>query len=161
MAHAIENKIRELGLALPEPPVSVASYEPYSITGKLVFISGQLPIINGQAKFKGKVGKPLTIEEGALAAKLCTLNMLAHLQNACRTIYPKQGLNSVTKVVKIEGYVNSMPGFEDQPKIINGASDLIVSIFGKKIGSHSRIAVGVTSLPLDMPVEISGIFEIE
>ena len=161
MSSIIETKLKQLGLTLPEPPKSVASYEPYSISGKLIFVSGQLPIINGETKFKGKIGKPLSVDDGIMASKLCTLNMLAHLSNACKTLYPKRGLDGITKVVKIEGFINSMPGFEQHPQIINGASDLIVSIFGKKIGSHSRIAVGVTSLPLDMPVEISGIFEVE
>lgn len=161
MSYKVEPKIKELGLSLPDAPTPVASYVPYCVTGKLIFVSGQLPIINGEIRFKGKIGKPLSIDDGILASKLCTLNMLAHLKNACQTVYPKLGLDAVTRVVKIEGFVNSMPGFADHPKVINGASDLLVSIFGKKIGSHSRVAVGVTSLPLDMPVEISGIFEIE
>lgn len=161
MSSHVENKLKEIGLSLPTPPKAVASYEPFCMTGKLIFVSGQLPIINGEARFQGKIGKPLTIEEGVTAAKLCTLNMLAHLKTACQTIYPKRGLDAIAKVIKIEGFVNSMPGFKDQPKVINGASDLLVSIFGKKIGPHSRIAIGVTSLPLDLPVEIAGIFEIE
>jgi len=155
MTNIIDNKLKELNIVLDEASKPAGSYVPYVISDNLVFISGQLPFINGSITIKGKVGSEVSVEDGIKMAEICAKALLSQLKSACNG-----NLDKVKKVVKLGGFVASDPNFIDHPKIINGASDLIVKIFGDK-GKHSRFAVGVASLPLNTPVEIEGIFEIE
>lgn len=149
----IEEKLSSLGITLPSPPAPVGSYVPVVIAGNLVFVAGQIPLEAGQVKFSGKVGKDVPIETGQEAAKLCTINALAQLKAALGS------LDRIKRVVKVAGFVNCEPSFADQPKVINGASDLLVQVFGEK-GKHTRAAVGVGSLPLQSAVEVEFIVEI-
>ena len=155
MTNIIENKLKELDIILDEASKPAGSYVPYVISNNLVFISGQLPFINGSITIKGKVGSEVSVEDGIKMAEVCAKALLSQLKSACNG-----NLDKVKKVVKLGGFVASDPNFIDHPKIINGASDLIVKIFGDR-GRHARFAVGVASLPLNTPVEIEGIFEIE
>lgn len=149
----IEENLIALGVVLPAPPASAGSYIPVVITGGLAFVSGQIPIQDGQLKYKGKVGKDLSIEAGQLAAKLCAINGLAQLKHALGS------LDRISRFVKVTGYVNCEPSFADQPKVVNGASDFLVQVFGDS-GKHARAAVGVSSLPLDSAVEVEFIAEL-
>ena len=148
-----EENLKKLNINLPKAPDPVGAYVASKIVGNLVFISGQLPLDSEGKLIKGKVGKELNLERGQEAAKFCALNLLAQLKKICGS------LDKVKGCVKITGYVNSIDSFVDQPKIINGSSDLISQIFGDK-GKHTRAAVSVNSLPLGAAVEIEGIFEI-
>ncbi len=149
----IENKLASLGITLPSPPVPAGSYVPVVITHNLAFVAGQIPAEGGQVKFKGKVGRGVSIEEGQQAARLCTINALAQLKSALGS------LDRIKRVVKVTGFVSCDPSFVDQPKVVNGASDLLVQVFGEN-GKHARAAVGVSSLPLDSAVEVEFIVEI-
>ena len=155
MANMIEQRLKELSIELDEASVPAGSYVPYVVTNNLVFISGQLPFINGELTIKGKVGENVTIDDAIKMSEACAKALLSQLKAACNG-----NLDRVKKVVKLGGFVASSPDFTDQPKVINGASDLIVNIFGDK-GKHARFAVGVAALPLNVPVEIDGVFEIE
>ena len=155
MANIIDQRLKELNIQLDDASVPAGSYVPYVITNNLVFISGQLPFINGQLTIKGKVGDNVSLDDAVKMSEACAKALLSQLKAAC-----DGNLDKVNKVVKLGGFVASAPNFTDQPKVINGASDLIVSIFGDK-GKHSRFAVGVAALPLNVPVEIDGVFEIE
>jgi enamine deaminase RidA (YjgF/YER057c/UK114 family) len=153
----IEEKILALGIELPNAPQSAGSYVQVAITGNLVFVSGQLPVEPGsipmQVKFKGKVGKDISLEQGQEAARLCTINALAQLKSTLGS------LEKIKNFVKVSGFVNCDATFSSHPQIINGASDFILQIFGDK-GRHSRSAIGAISLPLDSAVEIEFIVEI-
>jgi len=149
----IEDKLTALGIALPAPPASAGSYVPVIVAGKLAFVAGQIPVQDGQIKYKGKVGKDLSIEAGQLAARLCTINALAQLKHALGS------LDRILRFVKVTGYVNCDPSFTDQPKVVNGASDFLVQVFGDN-GKHARAAVGVSSLPIGSAVEVEFIAEI-
>jgi enamine deaminase RidA (YjgF/YER057c/UK114 family) len=153
----IEEKILALGIELPNAPQSAGSYVQVAITGNLVFVSGQIPVEPGsipmQVKFKGKVGKDISLEEGQEAARLCTINALAQLKSTLGS------LEKIRKFVKVSGFVNCDASFSNHPQIINGASDFIVQLFGEKC-RHSRSAIGASSLPLDSAVEIEFIVEI-
>lgn len=153
MSNAIETRLAELGLILPEAPAPAANYVPYVISGNLVFVSGQISMTS-EGLITGKVGADLTVEEGAAAAKTCALSLLAQAKAACGG-----DLGRLKRVVKLTGFVNSTPEFTDQPKVINGASDALVEILGDA-GRHSRSAVSAGALPLGVAVEIEGIFEI-
>ena len=155
MANIIDQRLKELNIQLDDASVPAGSYVPYVITNNLVFISGQLPFIDGQLTIKGKVGDNVSLDDAVKMSEACAKALLSQLKAACNG-----NLDKVNKVVKLGGFVASAPNFTDQPKVINGASDLIVNIFGDK-GKHSRFAVGVAALPLNVPVEIDGIFEIE
>ena len=155
MANIIDQRLKELNIELDDASVPAGSYVPYVITNNLVFISGQLPFIDGKLTIKGKVGDNVSLDDAVKMSEACAKALLSQLKAACNG-----NLDKVTKVVKLGGFVASAPNFTDQPKVINGASDLIVNIFGDK-GKHSRFAVGVAALPLNVPVEIDGIFEIE
>jgi len=155
MTNIIDQRLKELNIELDDASVPAGSYVPYVITNNLVFISGQLPFINGQLTIKGKVGDNVSLDHAVKMSEACAEALLSQLKAACNG-----NLDKVNKVVKLGGFVASAPNFTDQPKVINGASDLIVNIFGDK-GKHSRFAVGVAALPLNVPVEIDGIFEIE
>lgn len=149
----IEHKLTSIGITLPSPPAPAGSYVPVVVSHNLAFVAGQIPSEGGQVKFRGKVGKDLSIEAGQQAARLCTINALAQLKTALGS------LDRVRRVVKVTGFVNCEPSFVDQPKVINGASDLLVQVFGED-GKHARAAVGVISLPLDSAVEVEFIVEI-
>jgi enamine deaminase RidA (YjgF/YER057c/UK114 family) len=155
MANIIDQRLKELNIELDEASVPAGSYVPYVVTNNLVFISGQLPFIDGKLTIKGKVGDNVSLDDAIKMSEACAKALLSQLKAACNG-----NLDKVNKVVKLGGFVASAPNFTDQPKVINGASDLIVNIFGDK-GKHSRFAVGVAALPLNVPVEIDGIFEIE
>ena len=149
--HPIDRKINELGLILPKVASPIANYVPYKICEKMLYVSGQGPIKDGKLIYEGKVGDNLTIEDGIEAAKLCCLNILSIIKQACDDKW-----DSVNEVVKIGGFVNCTSEFKEQPKIINGASNMLVEILGEK-GRHSRFAVGTNSLPLNMAVEIEAV----
>ncbi len=148
-----EENLKKLNIDLPKAPDPVGSYVASKIAGNLVFISGQVPFDSGGKLIKGKVGKELSLERAQEAAKFCALNLLAQLKKICGN------LDKVKGCVKITGYVNSVDSFIDQPKVINGASDLISKVFGDK-GKHARAAISANSLPLGASVEVEGIFEI-
>lgn len=150
----MENRLKKLGISLPEAPEPVGSYRPWKIfAGNLLFISGQLPMINGKLAAKGKVGLDIDIEKGREAARLTALNALAQAKIALGN------LNKITQCVRIAGFVNSASGFTDHPAVLNGASDFLVDVFGEK-GHHTRVAVGVCELPMDAPVEVEFLFEV-
>ena len=149
-----ENKIQELKIKLPEAKPPVGSYVATKIVGNLLFISGQISIAENGELIKGKIGKDLNLEEGYEAAKRCALNIISQANKACN-----EDLSKIKNCVKLTGYVNSADDFVDQPKVINGASDLISSIFGEN-GKHTRAAVSVNSLPLGVAVEVDAIFEL-
>ena len=151
----IEIKLKELGLTLPQAPKPVASYIPTLIVSDLLFTSGNLPALDGKITYTGKMGeKNNTLETGYEASKLATLNSLSAVKEKLGS------LSKIKRVVKVTGYVNSSAGFCDQPKVINGASDLLVSIFGED-GKHVRSAIGVSELPLNALVEIEFIYQVE
>jgi enamine deaminase RidA (YjgF/YER057c/UK114 family) len=150
-----EQRLEELGLQLPEPPTAVANYVGAVRVGELLFVSGHGPVKDGEHLFIGKLGQDMGVDEGAAAARLVMLNMLA-------TIKAELGeLNRVRRVVKLLCFVNSAPDFRHQPVVANGASDLLVQIFGKERGSHARAAIGMGALPFGIAAEIEGIFEVE
>ena len=148
----IEQKIESLGIKLPTPPTPAGSYVPAVRTGNLLYISGQIPMEDGKVVFTGKVSDE-NLETAQKSARMCAINILAQLKRELGD------LEKVSKIVRISGFVNSVPGFSQHPKVINSASDLFFEIFGEK-GKHSRIAVGVASLPLDSMTEIDAIVEV-
>jgi len=150
----IEQRLTELGVTLPVPPLPVASYVPYTISGKLVVISGQIPLADGKPQYIGKLGAGISLEDGQAAARLCALNLIAQVKAACGG-----DLNRVTRCMRLGVFVNATPDFTQQPEVANGASDFIVQVFGD-IGRHARAAVGAGSLPRGVAVEVEGIFEI-
>jgi len=155
MAGRIEARLKELGITLPQAATPVANYVPFVITGNLVFISGQGPMGPKGVAFAGKLGRDFDVEQGKEAARLTALNVIAQLKNAVGG-----DLDRVTRVVKLLGFVNSTPEFNQQPFVINGASDVMVEIFGDA-GRHARSAVSAPSLPVDIAVEVEAIFEIK
>jgi enamine deaminase RidA (YjgF/YER057c/UK114 family) len=154
MTGKIDARLAELGITLPTPPAPVASYVPYVISGKQVFISGQVTMADGGLKYVGIVGKDLTLEDGQAAAKLCAVNVVAQLKAACGG-----DLDRVKRCVKLGVFVNAIAGFAQHPEVANGASDTIVQIFGDA-GKHARAAVGAGSLPRNVAVEVEAVFEI-
>lgn len=149
---SIETRLTELGITLPEAPAPAANYVPFVQTGNLVFISGQISADEG-GLITGRLGDGMSVEEGAAAARRCGLALIAQLKAAVGD------LDRVTRVVKLTGFVNSTPDFTDQPKVVNGCSDLMVEVFGDA-GRHSRAAVSAAALPLGVAVEIEAIFEV-
>ena len=149
----VEARLKELGITLPAPPVPVAAYVPYVITGKLVSVSGQVSI-SGGVEYLGKVGGTLSVEDGQAAARLCGLNLLAQVKAACGG-----DLDRVKACVKLTVFVNCGADFTRQPEVANGASELMAAVFGDA-GRHSRSAVGAGSLPRGVAVEVDGLFEI-
>lgn len=149
----ILEKLKENGIILPSPPKPAGSYVPVTTTNNLAFVSGQIPIEDGKIKFAGKVPDDQSIQNAQNAAKLCIINGLAQLNSHFGN------LDKISKIIRVSGFVNSAPNFTEQPKIINTASDLLFDIFGDS-GKHSRIAVGVSSLPLNSTVEIDMVVEI-
>jgi enamine deaminase RidA (YjgF/YER057c/UK114 family) len=154
MSGIIEKKLSSLGINLPIAAAPAANYVPYVISGKKIFVAGQIPFWNGELKGIGKVGQDVSTEEAAEIARICGLNLIAQAKAAC-----DGDLDRIIGVVKLGGFVNCIENFQDHPEVINGASNLMVDVFGKK-GAHSRFAVGVNSLPRGVSVEIDGIFEI-
>jgi enamine deaminase RidA (YjgF/YER057c/UK114 family) len=148
-----EKRLAALGIELPPPPAPLGAYVPAVRVGNLLFLSGMLPLLEGKPGRTGKVGTDLTVEEAFGEARTAALNALAVLRAEAG------GLEQVRRVVKLVGYVASAPGFTGQPQVINGASDLMGEVFGEA-GRHARAAVGVSSLPLDAPVEIAFVFEL-
>ena len=155
MAGTIENRLAELSIELPKAAAPAANYVPFAITGNQVFVAGQVTVWNGEFKNLGRLGENVDIDEGYQAARLCGLNIIAQLKAACGG-----DLDRVVRCVKLGGFVNSVPEFIDQPKVVNGASDLMVEVFGDK-GRHARFAVGAPALPLGVSVEVDAVFEIE
>ena len=153
MTGTIESRLAELGIELPEAAIPVANYVPTVITGNHLFVSGQLPMGAAGLQFTGKLGDTVATEAGAQAARLCGINIIAQAKKALGD------LDRVVRIVKLVGFVNSTPDYLDQPKVINGASDLMVEVFADK-GRHARSAVSAASLPLDASVEVEAILEI-
>ena len=156
MTEYVKDSLNRLGIDLPRPAVPAANYVPFIISSNLIFISGQIPVLNGEVKFLGRLGEFVTIDEGYQAARLCGINIIAQASVAC-----KSDLDRIKRVVKLGGFVNSTNNFTEQPKVINGASDLVIEVFGEKIGQHARFAVSAPSLPLGVSVEIDAIIEFE
>jgi enamine deaminase RidA (YjgF/YER057c/UK114 family) len=154
MSGRIEARLRDLRIELPEPSAPMANYVPFTVTGSLVFIAGRISQWNGERRHVGKLGAGIGIEEGRDAARLCALNILTHLRTACGG-----DLDRVRRCVQLRGFVNCAPQFTDMPQVVNGASDLMVEIFGD-IGRHARAAVGVAALPGGMAAEVEAVFEI-
>ena len=154
MTNKITARLQDLEIELPQATAPVANYVPYVITGNLVFISGQIPFLNGEIRYIGKLGENISLAEAQKAARLCGINLLAQLKNAC-----DGDLDRVTQVIKINGFVNGTPDFTDQALVINGTSDLMFDVFQDK-GKHARAAVGCIALPLGAAVEVDAIFEI-
>ena len=150
----IESRIKEIGFSLPEAPKPVAAYIPAKQTGKLVFTAGQLPMVNGELISKGLLGQDVEIEEANKAARICTLNALAAIKGVIGD------LDRIKHIVRVVGYVASVPTFTQQPAVVNGASELLLEIFGEN-GKHARSAVGMAVLPLNASVEIELTVEVE
>jgi len=149
----IEERLKSLNIVLPSPPKPAGSYVPVTISGKTAYVSGQIPITDDKITHKGKVPVQQSVEEAQKAARLCIINALAQLKAEIGS------LDKISRILKVSGFVNSAPDFVDQPKVVNGASDLLFEIFGEK-GKHSRVAIGAASLPLDSTVEIDMIVEL-
>lgn len=154
MAGDIERRLRELGIDLPAAAAPAANYVPFIVAGAAVYCAGQLPVWNGEIRCRGRLGEGISLEEGQAAARLCALNLIAQVKAAC-----DGNLERVLRVVRLGVFVNSTADFTDQPRVANGASDLMVEVFGEA-GRHARSAVGVNVLPLGVAVEVDGIFEI-
>lgn len=151
----IDKRLAELGIILPVPGKPVANYVPWVRTGNLVFISGQGAIHDGKVEYQGKLGDSVSLEDGVKSARFCAINILAQLREACGG-----NLDRVKRIVKLVGFVNATASFTEHPKVVNGASDLMVEVFGEK-GRHARSAVGSPSLPLNLSVEVEAVAEIE
>ncbi len=154
MAGKIDARLAELGIELPTASAPAANYVPFVRAGDLLFVSGQVTAWNGEIKFIGTVGSDFTVDEGYQAARICGLNLLAQARAAL-----DGDLDRLARVVKLGGFVQAAPGFTDHPKVINGASDLMVEVLGDA-GRHARFAVGAPSLPLGVAVEVDGVFEV-
>lgn len=154
MPGTVDSRLADLGIDLPRAASPVANYVPFVVSGNLVFVSGQIPLVDGKPQFIGRLGDSVTVEEGYQAARHCGLNLLAQLRNACGG-----NLDKVRRVVKLGGFVACTPEFNQTPQVINGASDLMVEVFGDA-GRHARAAVGAPSLPLGVAVEVEAVFEI-
>jgi len=155
MPGRIDAKLAELRITLPTPPAPVATYVPYVVTGNLVVVSGQIPFVEGKLAHTGRLSNALDIEPGQAAARVCLLNVLAQLRDACA-----DDLDRVRRVVRLGGFIAADPAFTQHAQVMNGASDLAVAIFGDA-GRHARATVGVASLPGDASVEVEGLFEID
>jgi enamine deaminase RidA (YjgF/YER057c/UK114 family) len=150
----VRKKLKEMGLELPVAALPLAAYVPAVKTGKLVFTAGQLPMVNGEIAKTGKVGSDVTVEEAKELAQICALNALAALNLVA-------DVDDVERIVRVVGYVNGAPGFVNQPAVINGASELLLALWGDVNGKHARSAIGVAELPLNSPVEVELTFELK
>jgi enamine deaminase RidA (YjgF/YER057c/UK114 family) len=154
MAGTIEKKLAERGIALPQAAAPIANYVPFVRTGNVVVVSGQICLgVDGKLVAKGKLGAGVSVEDGSRAARACAINLLAQIKAGLGD------LDKVTRVIRLGGFINSAPDFLDGPKVMNGASDLMVEVFGDR-GRHARTTVGVAALPLDAAVEVEGTFEV-
>ena len=151
----IDKNINKLGITIPDAPAPVGAYVAFKFVNKLLFISGQISVDSNGRFIKGKVGKDIDLKKGQEAAKLCAINIIAQAKKAC-----SGDLEKISSCIKLTGFVNSSDEFIDQPKIINGASELISAVFGEN-GKHTRAAISVNSLPLGVSVEIDAIFELK
>jgi len=148
-----ESRLAELGIVLPEPPGAVAAYVPWVQTGNVIITSGQLPFLDGEIQYPGKLGAEVDIDEGYQAARLCAINAIAQLKDACGD------LNRIARILRLEGNVHSAAGFQGQPQVLNGASELISEVFGER-GRHSRTALGINEMPLNAAVQLSVMAEV-
>lgn len=155
MSTSADDNLKRLGITLPDAPAPAANYVPYVVAGNMVYVSGQLPLVDGKLSVTGHVGKNVSTEEAAGQARLCAINLLAQLKAACGG-----DLSRVKQVVKLGGFVACTDDFTDQPEVINGASDLMVEVFGDA-GRHARFAVGSNTLPRGTCVEVEGTFLID
>ena len=155
MAGKIDARLKELGIEIKQPAAPVANYVGFVKTGNLVFVSGQVTLKDGKIQYQGKLGADVSLEDGQAAARICATNIIAQLKAAC-----DGDLDRVRRIVKLGGFVNSTPDFADQPKVINGASDLMVEVFGDK-GKHARAAVSAGALPMQVSVEVDCVAEID
>lgn len=154
MPSRVDRRLSELGIELPEPSTPGANYVPYHRVGSLLFLTGQLSQWNGERRFVGSLGREFSVEDGQAAARLCALNLVAHARHAL-----DGDLDRVVRWVRVAGYVASAPGFTGQSQVVNGASDLLVEVFGEA-GRHTRMAVGVAALPYGVAVEVEAVLEI-
>ena len=153
MSGKFETKLNELGITLPEAPAPAANYVPYVVVGDMVYVSGQISV-GSDGLIKGKLGENMSTEDGAAAARVCAINLLAQVKAACGG-----DLDRLVKVVKLTGFVNSTADYTEQPQVVNGASDLMANALGDA-GKHARAAVSAAALPLGVAVEVEGIFQI-
>ncbi len=153
MAGRIETRLAELGITLPVPAAPIANYVPFNVSGKLVIVSGQIPLREGKIAYTGKVGATVSMEDGVAAARLCFVNLLAQLKAAAGD------LDRVARVLRLGGFIAAGPDFTQHAVVMNGASDLAVAVFGDA-GRHARTTIGVPSLPGDAAVEVEGMFEL-
>jgi enamine deaminase RidA (YjgF/YER057c/UK114 family) len=154
MTQTISGRVQALGLELPKTAAPAANYVPFVVTGSLVFLAGQVCQWNGERRFIGKLGAEISVEDGIKAAQLCGLNLLAWISHIVA-----DDIERVARIVRLGGFVNSMPDFFEQPKIVNGCSDLMVNVFGDK-GRHARTAIGTNVLPMNVAVEVDAVVEI-
>ncbi len=154
MAGTVDGRLKELGIEIPTPAAPAANYIPFVKSGNLVFVSGQIPLVAGKIEGIGKVGQDLTTEQAKAIARICAINLIAQAKAACGG-----DLDKVTRVVKLGGFVNCVDGYTEQPEVVNGASDLMVDMFGDK-GRHARFAVGTNALPRGVAVEVEAVFEV-
>jgi enamine deaminase RidA (YjgF/YER057c/UK114 family) len=155
MAGRIDARLRELGIEVPDPAPPMANYVGHVRAGDLVFVAGQIPIVRGEIQYVGKLGDSVSLEKGQAAARICAVNILGQLKAACGG-----DLDRVRRIVKLGGFVNSTPEFTQQPQVVNGASDLMVEVFGER-GKHARAAVSSNSLPAGVAVEIDAVAEVD
>lgn len=153
MANDIEGRLKALGIELPPVPTPAANYVPFVISGKQIFVSGQIPVTPAGVQYVGKVGGEISVEDGQKAARICAINILAILKSAAGD------LDRIGRIVKLVGFVNTAPDFNEPQRIVNGASDLIVEVFGDK-GRHARSAIGVATLPFGVAVEVEAVAEL-
>ena len=154
MAGSIDAHLQSLGIEIPEPPAAAANYVPYVVSGSLVFVAGQVPFVGGELHYLGRLGETMDVAQGQAAARVCGLNIIAQVKAACGG-----DLDRVVRALKLGGFVNCTDDFTQHPAVINGASDLMVEVFGDQ-GRHARFAVGSNCLPSGVAVEIDAIFEI-
>ena len=154
MAGRIEARLAELGITLPTPAAPIANYVPFNVSGNLVIVSGQIPLKDGKIAITGKVGAGVSLEDAQAAARLCLVNVLAQLRAACGG-----DLDRVRRVLRLGGFIAAPPEFTDHARVMNGASDLAVEVFGEA-GRHARSTIGVPSLPGDAAVEVEGLFAV-
>lgn len=155
MSGSVDRRLEELGITLPTPPAAVSNYLPYVVSGNLVFVAGQVTIWNGEMLYQGKIGRDLSVEEGRQAARMCGLNLIGQARAAC-----DGDLDRVKQVVRLGAFVNCVEDFTDLSAVVNGASDLMVEVFGDA-GRCTRMNGGMSALPVGFAVEIDGVFEIE
>jgi enamine deaminase RidA (YjgF/YER057c/UK114 family) len=151
----IDKRLAELGITLPVPAKPVANYVGWVRTGNLVYTAGQVSLKDGKIEYQGKVGSDYSVEDAQKAARLCAINIIAQIKEAC-----DGNLDRVRRIVKLVGFVNAVPEFIDHPKVVNGASDVMVEVFGDR-GKHARSAVGSGSLPINVAVEVEAIAEVD